>query len=121
MEPDAITRLLGFLGFGVLVPQFIGLLPRLVPKWKTPFYPTLIGGFLAAASFFAIARIWLGLEVDAIQSEPGGYACGTFVGVMFIATLFGTAFHFAASFVINLLARHFSIRRNRKLANGVQT
>jgi hypothetical protein len=120
MDPQVIGRLLGFLAVGVLVPQMLGLLPRLVQKWRTLFYPTLIGGLLAGISFLIIGRIWLGLEIEAIDSQPGGYACGTFVEVMLWAILMGTATHAAVGFLVNLTARAISIRRAGQSIEGVQ-
>ena len=120
MEPEVVVRLLGFFSIGVLLPQMIGLLPRLVRKWRTLFYPTLLGGLLAGFSFLIIGRTWLGLEIDAINSQTNIHACGTFVGVMLTAILFGTVTHAAVGFLVNLAARTFSIRRERQLSEGLQ-
>ncbi len=119
MEPEVVIRLLGFFSLGVLLPQMIGLLPRLVRKWRTLFYPTLLGGILAGFSFLIISRTWLGLEIDAINSQTDIHACGTFVGVMLTAILYGTVTHLAVGFIVNLSARAFSIRRNGRLIEGV--
>ena len=77
--------MLGFLA----VPQLLGVLAYFRIRKYGGFLAHLVGVLLPPVLFFYLAQLMLSSSVREIQSH-GERVCGTFIGVMSLAILFGT-------------------------------
>ena len=108
-----IWRLLSMLGF-LVVPQLLGVLAYFTIRKYGHLLAHLVGFLLPPVLFFFLAQIMLSATVQEIQSD-GERVCGTFVGMMAMAILFGTG----VQVLLSLLAQFVLYTRSRPAQSQV--